>query len=126
MTTITLRCTNSGADQIYNMLANLDWDAGNTEVVIREHKEKRSLEQNALWHRQIGQIAAHMGYDPKQMKDIIKYALNYYDKIPCKVTEDNPSGYIMSFHETHKFSVEQLTLLIDHTIVWAAEHGVIL
>ena len=90
------------------------------EVIVRPYKSKRSLEQNALWHTMVGELAQKMGYTPIEMKGILKYALGYYHEIQGKQRK------IMIFDETSKMSVEQLTTLIDQTYQWASEKGVVL
>lgn len=90
------------------------------EVVVRKHKEKRTLDQNAKWHSMVREISSHMNYTPEEMKCIVKYALGYYHPIKGKVET------ILVYDETHNMSVEQLSELIEQTYEWAASKGVVL
>ena len=55
---MTYRATNHGSDAIYTALAQLDWDSGDSEVIIRKHKPlTRTKAQNKLsylWYAAIG------------------------------------------------------------------------
>jgi len=52
------RATNHGADAIYSALNQLDWDAGDSEVIIRKAKKgTRTLTQNAAMHKYFDLLA---------------------------------------------------------------------
>ena len=61
MTEISLKCTDSGYDQILTTLSQIPWD-GSMEVVFRKHKTRgtRSGPQNSALHLYITMLAAEM------------------------------------------------------------------
>lgn len=60
-------------DNVFEFLNKLPLD-GKTEVVIREYKKKRSVQQNALLWMWIPYFAKHFGYTDEEMHEEFKYA----------------------------------------------------
>ena len=87
------------------------------EITAREYKRVRTLEQNNKFHALIRDLSVLMGYTPEEMKSIVLYALGYYHEIQGKQRS------IMVFDETHKMKVDELSTLIEQTLMWAAEKG---
>lgn len=43
-----------------------------TEVVIRRHKKRRSLDQNSKWHAMLNDLATFTGHDAYELKGYVK------------------------------------------------------
>lgn len=92
------------------------------EIIIQEHKEKRTREQNAKWHTMIGEMADISGqYTPQETKCLVKKALGYYHEF----TDREGETYVV-YDRTSKMNVEQLSNLIEQTYEWASSKGVLL
>lgn len=55
-----------------DFIRRLDITARTFDVRISIHREKRSLDQNALFHGWCGILADHFGYDFEDMKETLK------------------------------------------------------
>ena len=103
--------------QIRAKLAEL---AGHTiEIVIRQHRAKRSLDQNAYLHAEpIPRMAEHLGYTIPEMKIVLMgECFGWHVK----------SGHMLPVKaSTAAMTVDECRYFIDWVIPWAAqEHGVI-
>ena len=116
-------------DRLINVLTNLPITEKPWEVIIQEYKPKRTLEQNAKWHAMIRDLAQELGYDPKQMKNIVKDELGYSRKFEYSWIDSNgnkKTEVSKLYARTSKMKIDQLNTLIEQTYQLAAEQGVIL
>lgn len=91
---------------------------GKFVISIQEKKNKRSLNQNDLWHAWVDLIAKEAGYSPKDMKDILKENILGMREIINPFT-----GNVKKVHyETKKLTKEQFSRLMTETQVRAFEY----
>ena len=91
-------------------------------ITIDRHKPKRTLPQNAFWHMHVGIIAKDLGYDPDEMKAIIKCKFLKRQKV------DERTGELFDYiAETRTLNKMEFMELIDKTMRWASEtFGIVL
>lgn len=88
------------------------------EVIIRPHKENRSLAQNSLLHTMIREIANELGYSEQEMKDIL--VLKYLGTR----TFEYQGQEVETLVETSKLTVQQMNGFLHDVIEFAGEIGV--
>jgi len=102
---------------------------GRYELVIREYKRTRSLDQNSLMHKYFDIIADETGNTLQRVKDSLKKEFLTTDlkdddgNIVC-----NPkTGVVMSYvRDTHDLEVEEMSKFIDEIRLWALDWGIYL
>lgn len=92
------------------------------EVIVREHRAKRSLSENAkLWtlYRRIGD---HLGYTADEMHDVFRRMF-----LPVKWVEILGEGMLTGYPcltSTAKLNVKEAAEYLDRIEQWCAENGV--
>ena len=91
------------------------------EVVFRNYKCRRSLQQNSLFHKWVALLADHLGYDRKDMKEIVKQELLGTRDVMVK-------GVLYRFTPcTSGLTVAEFAKLLTDLERWSAvEHGFLL
>lgn len=102
-------------------ISNLPTDKG-LAVEIYEIKKKRSLDQNALFHKWVMIIADFCGYSPEGMKTAIKRKILGMNEFTDPLTGE--VSYMD--YSTAKLTKEQFTNLMTETQVIAGDLGLIL
>jgi hypothetical protein len=85
------------------------------EVAVRPHRSKRSLEQNALLHALLREIAAETGNEPGDVKDFFKDRYG-----PKKIVRIGEEEKLLS-KGTSEYSTEEMAEFIDRCQAWAAQ-----
>lgn len=89
------------------------------EVVVREYRKSRTLEQNALFHALIGDIANEMGEDDHEsVKYMVKKDILGFER---RTILGQEYEIVMS---TTKLNTKEMAHLIDMTYKWAADRGI--
>lgn len=114
-------CDNIRLQNCLNHISNLPLDKG-LAVEIYEAKKKRSLNQNALWHKWVEIIADFCGYSPEGMRTAIKREILGVNEFI------NPLTGEVSYmdYSTAKLTKKQFTNLMTETQVIAGGYGIIL
>lgn len=89
------------------------------EVIVRPPKREKSRDQRALWHAIIGEMAAHMGHTPAEVKFIIKS--EYYGTTVVTLPGGQKYAVVQSSEDEDR---QGYTRLIDYTMQFAAENGI--
>lgn len=89
------------------------------EVVIQQHRKKRSLSANALYWKWIGIISEDTGNDPDALHEWMKRQFS----LPRTVTI---MGDECEVYTTAKMSVKEMSEYMDRVFAWAASEGIIL
>ena len=91
------------------------------EVTIKPHVKKRSLDQNALWHAMIGEVAKATGNSHDDVAEAVKQMF-----LPPRFVE--VGGKTMEVRRsTTKLNTKEMTDLIDQLVAWAgSELGIAL
>lgn len=84
------------------------------EVTIRPFAAKRSVEQNALFHALVQEIAGSTGNDPDTVKDYLKDRFG-----PRRLVTVHGEERLVP-KSTTQYSVEEMSELIDRSKAWAA------
>lgn len=109
-----------------NLVANIRREQCPMKVTIEPYIEGHSKEQQALWHVLIKQMADHFGYEPEEMKQIVKVLIlgTEVKNFRGKDIEVIPSS---QYDENGKITDKQYySNLIEHTYRIAAEEGLVL
>lgn len=89
------------------------------EVVIRPWREKRSDEQNALFHVLIAKVASATGNDADTVKAFFKNEFG-----PKRVAYIHGEARAVP-KESSSYTVEEMSEVIDRSMQWAAmEYGI--
>lgn len=89
------------------------------EFVIRQHRQKRSLDQNALYWSWLGIIGRHMGEDPDYVHEFFK--MRY---VASKVA--TIMGQEIEVRSTTKLNTAEMSAYLDSIFNFAAHEGIIL
>lgn len=117
--TIVLRAQ-SNKDFAIRFVTGLKVDADHPlEIEIRQHRKKRSLDQNALYWKILGIISAETGNDPTDLHEFFKR--EYAE--PRRVTV---KGQDFEVHSTAKMRVDEMTKYLDRIFAFAAHEGILL
>jgi len=87
------------------------------QVTIGPKRARRSLEQNALLHALIGQLATWLGYGPGELKDVLK---ELYGPKRLAHLGDRKAMVPLS---TAYYTKQQMSDMIEHIYRLAAEYG---
>lgn len=93
-----------------------------TEVRFYEYKSKRSLNQNALWHKWCDYMGKEMGYSPAEMKTALKREILGVEEIVNPLTGE----VITKDYSTASLNTEQFSLLMTETQRIANEYEIFL
>jgi hypothetical protein len=102
--------------------ANLDdgW-----EVVIRKHKGKRNLQQNAAMWAMLTEAGKRLGYSPEEMHELAKAA--YFGtreiKVPTSGRAVLDETITIINGGTSKLNVEEMSAYLDWLVPWLTEHA---
>jgi len=89
-------------------------------VEVKPFVKDRSLAQNRLFHKWVGVLAKATGYEPDEMKDILKHKhLGYKQTVNKKTGE-----IIQTLHETSKLDVKAFTELLEAVERDSAKWGI--
>lgn len=97
---------------------NLDkpWD-----VTVRRHRDKRSLNQNRLYHEIIGLIADETGHSHDEIHEYVKAKF-----LPPRQIEMNGNAITVS-GSTATLTTAQMAELTEYVMAWAAsELGIVM
>ena len=90
--------------------------------VVEVRHGKRSLDQNALWHKWIEILGNEFGYSPEDMKITLKRKIlgmrEFVDPLTGEIKETD--------YSTTKLNKEQFSRLMTQTLALAGEYGIIL
>lgn len=94
------------------------------EVIVRRHRAKRSLEQNAAMWAMLGEIAKAVEWHgqmltPEDWKNMFTAALKRYRVVP-----GIDGGFAVVGMSTSAMTVAEMSELIDLIAAFASEHGV--
>ena len=96
-------------------------------VTISPVHQTRTLEQNAIFHAKVNEIAHITGWDRDQVKkDIKTYAMQMGYPPAMGADGDveiSPEGELVPL-PSHKATVEQMELLIEALYSWCFEKGI--
>jgi hypothetical protein len=100
---------------LINILENLDFSK-NWEVVIREAKASRSLEQNSRLWELYTSIAEYTGYTKDEIHDLMGYKfLREQRQVGDEVFE--------SIKSTTKLNTKEMSDYQDQIVLWASQMG---
>lgn len=89
------------------------------EIVIRRHRKKRSLDQNALYWMWLGIISRETGNDPDDLHEFLKR--QYAEPRHVTVKGDD-----FAIYSTAKMSVGEMSEYLDRVLAFAAGEGIAL
>lgn len=108
-----------------NHLYGLPLD-GKTEVVFREHKSKRSLEQNALMWKYYEIIGNEIGYTPEDLHEMMKAKIFGTKEMITKDLHGNKLVLNIPNGTTTKLDTKGMTEFIEAIEMLAGELGIVL
>lgn len=101
------------------------------EIIVREYRTKRTIEQNAMLHGICGEIAkvrpwAGAMLDAEGWKRLLVDAwLRESGKAQCRAVPSlDGQSVVMLGKQTSKMTVAELSELIEFALAWAANNGV--
>lgn len=89
------------------------------EVLLRRHKKKRSLEQNALYWSWLGIISRHTGNDTEQLHEAFKQRF-------AEAMVADVFGKTVTIYSTAKMKVGEMSEYLDRVFAFAASEGIVL
>lgn len=104
---------------LINEISQLDLSKG---MIVDISDKKRTLPQNALWHKWIGILANECGYTPKDMKTTIKRSVLGKEDCMNFMTGEVTQSDI----DTHTLKTKAFTSLMEETQRVADTMGIIL
>ena len=88
---------------------------------MRDPRREKSGGQRALWHAVLGDMAVEMGHSPAEMKQVVKREFYGVDRITL------PSGHVVEIVQSSEDEDRDgYGRLIDFTIRFAAENGIVI
>lgn len=91
------------------------------EIVVRTPRKEKSHDQRGLWHATLDDMAKEMGHTPGEMKQVVKAEYYGTDKIKL------PNGRVVEVIQSSEAEDRAgYSRLIDFTIRFAAENGIVL
>lgn len=118
--------TNSNVQQnCINHLLHVHLD-GKTEVVFREHKSQRSLNQNALLWKWYTIIGNEIGYDAEDLHEMMKAKIFGTKKLKTKTLDGKPVTLTVPNGTTTKLDTKQMSEFIEAVEMLAGELGIVL
>lgn len=108
--------------QIAALIAGLDVTKPKV-VEIKQYRKKRTLSQNALYHKWVGILCDHFGYEHDEMCEELKRELLPPEGRYFKVGID---GSEREFRTTTKLTTKPMGEYMTAIDRFAAQHGVIL
>jgi len=117
--TIILR-TQAQVDLAVRAIGGVKPDADHPlEVILRRHRKKRSLDQNALYWMWLGIISRVTGNDTDQLHETFKQMF-----AEAKVAE--VFGKTVTTYSTAKMNVGEMSEYLDRVYAFAASEGILL
>lgn len=108
-----------------NHLLHVSLD-GKTEVVFREHKSKRSLNQNALLWKYYEIIGNEIGYVPEDLHEMMKAKIFGTKELKTKTLNGKPVTLNVPNGTTTKLDTKQMTEFLEAVEMLAGELGIVL
>ena len=106
-----------------NHLLNIALD-GKTEVVFRDAKSKRSLDQNALMWKYYEYISDYTGYTSDELHEMMKAKVFGIKELKTKDLSGNPITLHIPDGSTAKLDVKRMTDFIRAIELLAVDIGV--
>jgi hypothetical protein len=112
--------TQANRDFAVRIVGNLKIDPDRPlEVVVQQHRKKRSLDQNALYWKILGIISLETGNEVNALHEWMKRQFS----LPKRVTI---MGEDYEIYTTAKMTVKEMSEYIDRIYAFAAGEGIIL
>ena len=89
-------------------------------LAVYEERNERSGAQRAMWHATVDELATKMGHTPREMKKVLK---REYFGVETRTVAGHPYEFVRSTEELDR---KQYAELIDFTLRWAAENGIVI
>ena len=91
------------------------------ELIVRSPRKEKSSDQRGLWHATMDDMAKEMGHTPAEMKAVIKSEYYGIDRVKL------PNGRVVEVIQSSESEDRAgYSRLIDFTIRFAAENGIVL
>ena len=119
----SIRITPQSLKTAQDALSKLPCD-GSMEIVIREYKKHRSLQQNRLMWKLINEVSEKVIWygeklTPENWKDVLTASLKKQTVVP-----GIDGGFVVCGTSTSKMTVKELNELIELTIAFGTQQGV--
>lgn len=112
--------TKVNRDFALKIIGNLKIDPDRPlEVLIQQHRPRRSLSQNALYWKWLGIISVETGNDPDDLHEFFKREYAEPRSVSVK-------GEDFSVYSTAKMSVEDMSKYMERVFTFAAHEGIVL
>ena len=119
----TIRITNQTHAHAEKILRNLPHD-GSMEIVVRPHKNTRSVQQNRLLWSMLGEISEQVNWHGNKLtaenwKDVLTAAIKKQTVMP-----GIDGGFVVCGTSTSRMTIKEMNELIDLMEAFGTQQGV--